>query len=244
MDENTCVPFDLVGEILDSPVTVIANGNEDIIEDVDFSFDGYQVVRGEFFAHTFEPSLSFNNNKVAVNTACVRRLPDVEYVQILVNSEEKRIAVRPCREEARDSFIWCCRGEKRKPKQVTCKMFFAKIIDLMGWNPSYRYKLLGKLIHSGDEYLFIFDMKAAEVYQRILKEGDSKPRASRIPVFPPDWYDKNSFGVSVEEHRKMLQVNIFNGYTVFSVNEREKQQDQPSPQIIRNTISEGGERHE
>ena len=29
-----------------------------------FSYDGYQVVRGEFFAHTFEPSITFNDNKV------------------------------------------------------------------------------------------------------------------------------------------------------------------------------------
>lgn len=28
-----------------------------VTEDDAFSYDGYQVVRGEFFAHTYEPSL-------------------------------------------------------------------------------------------------------------------------------------------------------------------------------------------
>lgn len=32
-----------------------------VTEDDDFSYDGYQVVRGEFFAHTYEPSFTFNS---------------------------------------------------------------------------------------------------------------------------------------------------------------------------------------
>ena len=66
------------------PVTITPgkDGQADIIEDTDFSFDGYQVVRGEFFAHTFEPSFTFNNYKVSVNMACIKKLPSVEYVQL------------------------------------------------------------------------------------------------------------------------------------------------------------------
>lgn len=40
-----------------------------VTEDDAFSYDGYQVVRGEFFAHTYEPSFTFNSSKVSVNTA-------------------------------------------------------------------------------------------------------------------------------------------------------------------------------
>ncbi|MFA5727507.1 MAG: hypothetical protein WC886_07700, partial [Saccharofermentanaceae bacterium] len=68
---------------------------EEVIQDDAFSYDGFQVVRGEFFAHVFEPSITFNNCKVSLNTACLNRLPNVDYVQILVNPEEKKLAVRP-----------------------------------------------------------------------------------------------------------------------------------------------------
>jgi len=67
-----------------------------IIDDDAFSYEGFQVVRGEFFAHTYEPSFSFNSYKVSMNTACIKKLPNIEYVQILVNPEEKKLAVRPC----------------------------------------------------------------------------------------------------------------------------------------------------
>ena len=188
--------------------------NIDAIEDINFSYEGYQVVRGEFFAHLYEPSITFNKLKISLNTACLKRLHEVEYVQILVNSEERKLAVRPCSGEEKDSFLWCT--TKRKPKQITCRVFFAKIIDLMGWNHDFRYKLLGKLIKSDNEYLFIFYLKAPEIYQKTVQEGE-KPKISRTPVFPAEW--QNQFGLPVEEHRKQLQVNIFNGYTVFGMKE-------------------------
>jgi len=189
--------------------------DEEIVQDDTFSYDGYQVVRGEFFAHMHEPSITFNRCKVSLNTACLNRLPDVEYVQILVNPDEKKLAVRPCTEDEKDSFLWrTAKGTKLKSKQIICRVFFAKIVNMMDWNPDYRYKLLGKLIRSGDDYLFIFDLTATEVYQRVLLNGE-EPKNSRIPVFPAEW--QNQFGLPIEEHRKLLQVNIFNGYTVFGL---------------------------
>ena len=213
------------------PVTITPgkDGQADIIEDTDFSFDGYQVVRGEFFAHTFEPSFTFNNYKVSVNMACIKKLPSVEYVQILINPEEKKLAGRPCREEEKDSFRWCSAGKKKSPKQITCRIFFAKVLSLMNWNYDYRYKLLGKLIRSGDEVLFIFDLTTPEVFKRISKEGE-KPKISRTASYISEW--QNQFGVSVEEHKNALQVNIFDGYAVFDIHEERKKQSYAHEQKI------------
>lgn len=186
--------------------------------DVNFNYDGFQVVRGEFFAHIYEPSITFNRRKVYLNTACIKKFPEIDYVQILVNSEEKKLAVRPCSGEEKDSFLWCT--AKRKPKQISCKIFSGMIADLMQWNPEYRYKLLGKLIRSNDEYLFIFDLKASEMYERKIEEGSEKPKTSRTPIFPEEW--KNQFGLPVEEHKKQLQINLFEGYAVFGLDDNKE----------------------
>jgi hypothetical protein len=192
----------------------------EVIEEDAFSYDGYQVVRGEFFAHTYEPSFTLSNCKVSLNTACIKKLPDVDFVQILVNPDEKKLAVRPCSEDEKDSFRWCSASEKkRSPKQITCRMFFAKVISLMGWNPNYRYKLLGKLISSDNELLFIFDLTTPEIYMSAAKEGE-KPKMSRTPAYPAEW--KNQFGLPVEEHQKSIQVNIFDGYAVFGIQENRR----------------------
>ena len=198
-----------------------------IVEDNDFSLTGYEVVRGEFFAHTFEPSITFSNNKVYVNTACIRKLPEIEYVQILVNQEQKRLVVRPCEEDARDSFRWCSSGKKRAPKQVTCRVFYGKILSLMNWNASYRYKLLGKLIKSNNELLFVFDLTTAETFVS-KTTADNKVKTSRTASYPAEW--KNQFGIPVEEHQNTMQIDMFEGYTVFGVQEqlrrRRKQTDE------------------
>ncbi len=193
----------------------------DASDETEFSYDGYQVVRGEFFAHLFEPSVALKDEKVSVNMACIRKLPQVEYVQFLVNPTEKKLAVKPCSEEMKDSFRWSTvAGDgKHKPRQISCKIFFAKVMKLMGWDPSYRYKVLGKLIHSGDDYLFVFDLTCAETY---LPKNGSDGKASRTAYYPEEW--KNQFGVPVSEHKDSIQVNIFDDYAVFKI-EREDSKD-------------------
>ncbi len=200
--------------------------NEPEIFDEDLSLNGYEVVRGEFFAHTFEPSFVFDNYKIRVNTACIRKLPETDYVQILVNPAEKKLAVRPCEESAKDSFRWVANSKKHSPKNISCKVFFAKIFSLMSWNPHYRYKVIGKLIRSCGELLFIFDLNTPEIFiQKVIKNG--KLVTSRTPIYPKEW--ENQFGVPANEHDKLLQVNIFDGYTVFTIpNNQTKETEIPA----------------
>lgn len=82
--------------------------------------------------------------------------------------------------------------------------------------PDYRYKLIGKVIKSNEEYLIVFDLTSTEVYKRTITE-DQKVKISRVPVFPQEW--QNQFGLPFEEHRKSLQVNIFDGYAVYGFKE-------------------------
>lgn len=184
------------------------------IPEEEFSYAGFQVVRGEFFAHTFEPSLTFNGSKLSVNMACLNKLPTVEYVQILINQLTQKLVIRPCREDEQDSFRWCSKTAKRRPRQVGCPLFCAKLAQLMQWDCANRYKLLGKFISANQELLFVFDLTSAEVYQRSLSE-DGKIHPGRIPVYPAQW--QNQFGLPVEEHQKQLQINIFDGFTVFAI---------------------------
>lgn len=188
------------------------NGQEEL-----FSYDGYQVVRGEFFAHTFEPSLTFSGNKLYVNMACLNRMPTVEYVQFLINQSTKKLVVKPSKEDEKDSFRWCSSTTKRKPRQITCRVFYAKLASMMQWNPDYRYKLLGKQISANQEKLFVFDLTSTEMYQRSVSD-DGKVHNGRKPIYPEDW--QNQFGLPVEEHGKQLQINIFDGFTVFGINDK------------------------
>ena len=102
-DEDTVIPFieDTV-----TPMTIDSSAPDDVIElRDDFDFDGYQVVRREFFAHTFEPSITFNNYKVYVNAACLNKFPHADCVQLLINRESRILALRPCTEFERNVIV-------------------------------------------------------------------------------------------------------------------------------------------
>ena len=200
-----------------TPINIPVLEPEEVVLEMgdNFDLDGFQIVRKEFFAHLREPSVSFNNCKFSVNSACLSKFPMTEYAQVMINRNTKILALRPCAEGARDSFAWCSASKgKRKPRAITCKLFFAKVVDLMGWNPNYKYKLLGRLIHANGEYLIAFDLHSTEVYQRTEIEGQ-KPKVSRQPVYPAGWQDQ--FGLPFNEHSQSMQINIFDGYAVYSI---------------------------
>lgn len=189
-------------------------GDEIIEFDGNFELDDFQVVRREFFAHIREPSIYFYDYKMFINAACLGKFPNANYAKVLVNSEKKILALEPCEESARDSFLWCNDSNgKRKARTMSCKLLFAKLFALMDWNPHHKYKMLGKLIHSNDKYLLAFDLTATEVYQKNIT--NDKAKLSRTPVFPADWQDQ--FGLPYNEHKQTMQINIFDGYAVYSV---------------------------
>ncbi len=202
-----------------------------------FEINDFQVVRREFFAHIHEPSITFNNCKFSVNTACLTKFPDCEYAQVLVNQSKKILAIRPCTENARDAYLWCGINSKgkRKPKSITCKLFFAKIVDLMQWNPNYRYKLLGKVVHTKGEYMIAFDLTATEVYQKISLDGQPL-KVSRTAIYPADW--QHQFGLPYNEHKQSLQINVFDGYAIYAIKET------PHKTMISSNVKGGGMKNE
>ena len=164
-----------------------------------FSFDGYQVVRREFFSHRYDPTLTIKGNSIIFNNACISRLEQVVYVQVLVNPQN---AIR-----------WCvARDDKRKSREITCGLFTAKLYEMMGWEALYRYKLQGTRINYNGEQLYIFDLTSTEIYLPAVKDPDDpNAKAKRgKTVYRADWRD--SFGIPVQEHMESVQINLLDGY--------------------------------
>ena len=229
------------GEALPEGEFIPSLGIDDELLRMDGALDleQFQVVRREFFAHLQEPSVTFNNCKFYVNAACLRKFPTADFVQVLVNQETKILALRPCHEGDRDSFMWCSMSKgKRVPRQTTGKVFSAKMFSLMNWNPDYRYKMLGKVVYAKGEYLIVFDLTATEVYQKTFREGE-KPKVSRTPVFPAEWQEQ--FGMPLKEHQQSLQINIFDGYAVFAIKDQTKGDSEAQPQATPGQLAIGTE---
>lgn len=212
----------------------------------DFSYDGYQVVRRELFAHLREPAVVIRRDSVTFNTACIAGLEDAVYIQILVNQESRRMVVRKCEENDKDALRWCvAKPDKRKSRKMTNKIFSAMMYEMMGWNLDCRYKILGHKITFEDETIYVFDLMETEIFldikgKRAKKDTESQfttEKANSIEETASNSTDnersveeikrknripfypkewKDSFGLPVEEHRKALEINMLDGYAEFT----------------------------
>lgn len=184
-----------------------------------FSFEGYQVVRREFFSHKYEPTMTIKGNSITFNTSCISKLEEVVYVQFLVNPDASKLVIRPCTEGARDAIRWCiAKDNKRKSRQITCGLFTAKLYDMMGWDAIYRYKLQGTMIKYQGEMLYVFDLTSTEVFLPQVKDPNdpnAKPKR-KPPMYPENWRD--SFGLPVAQHSQSMQIDLMEGYETAATN--------------------------
>ena len=78
-------------------VNTIVNEEENIEElDQEDLLNNYQVVRREFFAHTFEAAVSFRYDSLYFNSAAINKMADAMSVQILINPKKKKMVIRMC----------------------------------------------------------------------------------------------------------------------------------------------------
>lgn len=88
-----------------------------------FDYDGYQVARRELFAHLRDPAIIIRKDSITFNTACIAGLEDVVYVNIMFNSDLKRLVVKGCNENDMDALRWCiAKPDKRASRKMSCRL--------------------------------------------------------------------------------------------------------------------------
>lgn len=202
--------------------TVLADGQIQLgfpSDDEETDLYNYEMVSGEFFAQIKEPAFTINVNKVYVNTAAVRLLPKVDHVKFMINRDEKKLVIKPCSEMDIQGYNWAKdKDGKRYPSHRTGEPFVQSLCMLMNWNPQFRYKISGKKNRAkGDgEEILVFDLTSYKCFEKEISEDG---KISKRPVFPLGW--NGTFGPKYGESNRTLQVNTFDGYTVFSLKGKE-----------------------
>lgn len=164
---------------------------------------GYQVTRAELFSHTYEPAVTIWHSRIKFNMACLRRFPGVTHIQLLIHPEQRRLIIRPCPPDAPDSLRWAKGGGEKElsNRDMLCRIFAAKVFDLMKWDAEYRYKMLGKPAVYQEEMLFLFKLTDFELFM-----GGKKRRS----YLPREWRDY--FGTPVESHEEQYKIDLADGY--------------------------------
>ena len=186
----------------------------------DFDLRGFEVARSEFFDAQNRPYISFSEKMVKFSSACVRKFDSRNIIEMLINPVEKKFAIRPTDKTNKNGVVFSHISEGRPtPKAISTAAFRSTIYSLMGWNPEYKYRILGTLYEQGTEIAYIFNAADSEVFfksnalpvSEMEAAGDRSvsiqpfmPSGKRIRAIPKEWSD--SFGKPFYIHEMSLSA--------------------------------------
>lgn len=172
------------------------------------NLSGYRVVRSQFFPSPGNPAMNISRGKLRFNTACLRKFKDVEYVELLLNTVENVIAIRPCSEDNPNAIRWGkLKDERWVVRQVGCKGLAKTLFDMKNWDEEAQYRFRGRYIENGEDRLMLFELEEPEIIKKVVQEippvtAEEEPSETvtvlkgTMVVYPEEW--ENNCGRPVE----------------------------------------------
>ena len=158
---------------------------------------GYEVVRAQYFSTMQNPAMTISNGRLRFNTACLKKFENVEYVELLLNSVDRCIAIRPCDKNNPNAIRWGRLKEGRWcASTLGCRGLAKALFDIMEWDEDLRYRFRGQFLEQGDNkmMLFAFDepemIKVEEIVlppKESTEEDEGETVKKKIYIFPPEW---------------------------------------------------------
>ena len=132
--------------------------------------DQFEIVRAQFFTLAEKPIMTIGNRRVTFNTTCLKKFRDVEYVELLINTVEKCIAIRPCEQDNPNAIHWGRKKDNRwVPSPKSISGFAGALLTMTGWNPYNRYRLCGQYLTDGDDQMLVFDLQEPEIIRLVQR---------------------------------------------------------------------------
>ncbi|MCD8340848.1 MAG: recombinase family protein [Clostridiales bacterium] len=149
-----------------------------------FDLSGYQVVSSQLFSTNRDPAMTISDDKIRFNTACLRRFEDVEYVELLLNTVEHCLAIRPCSKENPNAIRWGSLRENGRWAVLTkgCRGLARPLYSIMGWNGEYGYRMRGQFCERDGEKIMLFDLSEPEILLRVDSSEAEKVRTEITDV--------------------------------------------------------------
>ena len=182
-------------------------------EDLPFeNLDGYEVPPRTQFSMLKKPALTFRLGKMEFNCAAVRLFAGITQILPVVNRAKKRLAAIPCKEEESASVEWSrLKNEVYISKNIAALDYVEKIFDLMQWDRTCRYKILGRLAQTERGLILVFDLTEAIMFAPKPMEYIDKitgQKKKRQVKYYPDEY-KYKIGKSYNDYVAFHQQSLF-----------------------------------
>ena len=171
------------------------------------NLSGYEIVRAQFFSTRSNPAMTISNGKMRFNTACLKKFGEQEYVELLLNTVERCIAIRPCSKDNPNAIRWGRLKDSRwSVSAISCRGLAKTLFDIMEWEEDTRYRFRGEYVGAGENKMLLFQLDEPEMIkteeitlppQEPEQDGTEEEKEEivikkKMMVFPAAWAD--SFG--------------------------------------------------
>ena len=171
------------------------------------NLSGYEIVRAQFFSTLSNPAMTISNGKMRFNTACLKKFGDEEYVELLLNTVERCIAIRPCSKDNPNAVRWGRLKDSRwSVSAISCRGLAKTLKHIMEWEEDTRYRFRGEYVGAGENKMLLFQLDEPEMIkteeitlppQEPEQDGTEEEKEEivikkKMMVFPAAWAD--SFG--------------------------------------------------
>lgn len=143
-----------------------------------------RLIRSQEIEHHFAAQMTISHKSLIFNSDCIARLPHTDFVEVLLHPSERLIAVRPANTDNRDAVPW-------NGKSISSSALCPIIYNLLGWNPSWKYKIMADCFVRGKERALIFNLSEPEFQfvETITENEEIKQRIRRL-LQPEAWSDQ------------------------------------------------------
>lgn len=176
----------------------------------EINLNNYGVARKELFSPREDVRITFNKGRIYVNQYGVGLMPEVDYIRILVNRNDKTLVILPSQYGDKDSIKWVY-GRDRLAKKIKAIPLSYLILKLMDWNPNCRYVVIGQLYKTNKERMLFFKLDEAVCYEEIseIEEEKNKSKAN----YPKNW--EINFGAVESGLDPINGIRVFDKEMVF-----------------------------
>ncbi len=172
----------------------------------DPDFRGFEIARSQFFETPSRISVTFTLKQLKFSAACISKLTQTEYVELLIHPVLKLLAVRPCGKDSRHKVQWSKMHDGNKvPKIISGTAFLGTVYEMLQWNRDFKYRIRGIRRQKGDKGILIFNLSEPEVFmpaQSFFSESGADPVVSAssnmVLAYPSAWAD--TFGTEYYSH--------------------------------------------
>lgn len=181
---------------------------------------GYQRVSGHFFPSSDDLFLTISDGRMRFNTAYLKKFEDVEYVELLIDTVNNCIAIRPCEQDNPNAIHW---GRLKEDKWIvssmSCRGLSKVLFSLMSWEDEGKYRFKGQFRSNGTDKLLVFELDEPVVTKTVEhvivpEKADNREEIviqETVKVYPPSW--AATFGTPVLSiaHGSLLTQQHYSG---------------------------------